>query len=207
MLYIPRQPTCMKLGIEGFHQPIQSCTCASRVHTCHLPRDIQQICCSARQDSIRPYRAHAVMSGHCNIIYTACMYTEPLTAHRVARDLSPVMRAERRPGVCSGSLSGLVPATVSFPLSAKLGHRDFNLHRHTYSTTHVYMVDLQGQPEVYDTCNKNTHGFGSMHPRYSQHECECLHIAPRVCPLVLQYCTRPCQVFLEFTFLPKTIHG
>ena len=50
-----------------------------------------------------------------------------LTAHLVAGDLSPVMKADRRPVAASGSLSGLVPATVSFPLSARLEHRDFNL--------------------------------------------------------------------------------
>ena len=50
-----------------------------------------------------------------------------LTAHLAAGAFSPVKRPEKRPGDCSGSRSGWVPATKSSPLSARLGQRDFSL--------------------------------------------------------------------------------
>ena len=45
------------------------------VHTCRLLRNVQQICCSAQQDSIRACSAHAALSGHCNIYIHASWFT------------------------------------------------------------------------------------------------------------------------------------
>ena len=59
-LDIPRQPTCMKLGTRELYQPIQSC------HVVCLGTSNKSVALP-RQDSIRPCRAHAVLSGHCNI--------------------------------------------------------------------------------------------------------------------------------------------
>ena len=42
-------------------------TCASRVHTCHLPRDIQQICCNTQTGQ------HSPLQGHCNIYIHTCV--------------------------------------------------------------------------------------------------------------------------------------
>ena len=55
LLDIPRQPTCMKLGTISLYNP----TCASKVHTHHLPRDIQQICCSTQTGQ------HSPLQGSC----------------------------------------------------------------------------------------------------------------------------------------------
>ena len=77
VLDIPRQPSTYE---ARYWVILSAYTCASRVHTCHLPRDIQQgliqlsgfihVGCLGisvavpRYDSMSPYR---VLSGHCNI--------------------------------------------------------------------------------------------------------------------------------------------
>ena len=69
---------------------------------------------------------------HMHVCVCVCVCTRTvtsLTAHLAAGDLSPVMRTDSRPGACSGSRSGWVPATVSLPLSARLEHFDFSLCR------------------------------------------------------------------------------
>ena len=43
-----RQPTCMKLGTRELYQPIYT------ILPCRLPRDIQQICCSAQTEQHEP---------------------------------------------------------------------------------------------------------------------------------------------------------
>ena len=75
-----RQLACMKLGSREIYQPIQYCwvhTCrllGYLVHTCHLPRDIQQVSCSTPD---RTAFAHAALTlpclGYCNLyIHSSC---------------------------------------------------------------------------------------------------------------------------------------
>ena len=57
----------MKLGTGGLYQPIQSYIVqAGFIHVICLGISNKSVAVP-RQDSIRPYRAHAVLSGHCNI--------------------------------------------------------------------------------------------------------------------------------------------
>ena len=57
----------MKLGTGALYQPIQSYIVqAGFIHVICLGISNKSVAVP-RQDSIRPYRAHAVLSGHCNI--------------------------------------------------------------------------------------------------------------------------------------------
>ena len=59
----------MKLGTRELYQPIQSC------HVVCLGTSNKSVALP-RQDSIRPCRAHAVLSGHCNIYYVYTVLLE-----------------------------------------------------------------------------------------------------------------------------------
>ena len=72
LLDIPRQPTCIKLGTGGLYQPIQSYMCKQG----HLPRDIQQICCSTQTGQHEPcatyiYIQTVYRATHIQTVYRA----------------------------------------------------------------------------------------------------------------------------------------
>ena len=57
----------MKLGSGEFYQPIQSYIVqAGFIHFICLGISNKSVAVP-RQDSIHPYRTHAVLSGHCNV--------------------------------------------------------------------------------------------------------------------------------------------
>ena len=51
---------------------------AGLIHTRHLPKE-KSVAVPMRQESIHPYRAHAVLSGHCNIHICIAVYWFPIS--------------------------------------------------------------------------------------------------------------------------------
>ena len=81
----------MKLGTGALYQPIQSYIVqAGFIHVICLGISNKSVAVP-RQDSIRPYRAHTVLSGHCNI-YIQLEHTELIlqgcTAKAVSQQLT-----------------------------------------------------------------------------------------------------------------------
>ena len=90
----------MKLGIRGFYLPIQSYMCkkGSYMHVVCLGIS-NKFVAVPRQDSIRPYRAHAVLSGHyvhrsqSSSIYNRLHFTiiSKLFTHVVCTTMCPII--------------------------------------------------------------------------------------------------------------------
>ena len=78
LLDIPRQPTCMKLYRYWGIVSAYTIRCSAQIgqhEPCSLGISNKSVAVP-RQDSIRPCRAHAVLSGHCNMY----MHVHPVCA-------------------------------------------------------------------------------------------------------------------------------